>query len=359
MADWLDAYPVVPTEKGSAPSQPTQAAQPTASWLDAYPTVAPSPKGQTWNSAAGSLASGINRDLANVAGMPMDAWAGLENAAIRGVNNVAGTQFPQQRAIGGSDDIHKLLTSLVGKTEPQTQLDKNLYATGEGVGSTVATMGTGAALKGAGLLPKVANMLTPESVAGLLKGVGYGALAGEGAYQGGPVGKAAVAQFTDNPAAQQAGETVGHVVGGALPGAAVKGGVNLAGRGLNHAVEAVPAGILDMAAKYFPAVTNTAAGHLLGPFGIAIGAPAGRIGSRYLSDKADELRARAGSPQIQPAQATGSLRFSGNQTNPTPQEIQAYINQVAGNVPTGLARATPSEASPYLQSLIGMLMGDR
>ena len=185
----------------------------------------------SFNQRAGSFATGANTGLAAIAGAPFDLSAWLGNKAASGINYLAGREViaPVTKPWLGSENIRAGITSAVGETKPQDEIDRLLYGAGVGAGTAVGGMGVGGALSAASRAPALARALMggeatlPTAIGNVATGAGSGA----GSTGGEDIARA----FGGGPTAQFLAGTAGGLLGGAatalaptIPGNVYKAG---------------------------------------------------------------------------------------------------------------------------------------
>jgi hypothetical protein len=244
--------------------------------------------GKKWVEVAGpplsgeiqATVAGVNRGIANIAGLPGDVIQGMVNAGIRTFNDAAGTSVPETDSLGSS--ALRRLMERVGidtSTEPKTTAGRYATRVAEEVGPTALTVGAGRAALAAADAGRMAlgpvSRAVAETVGGNIPlqalgmtGAGVGAQAMEdagmsdatatdvvGTGAGGAAGavvadKAAQAVFPGSPLARllavPAGIAAGAAAGtqtsktvGAIPGAAEMLGGVAGGVAASTAVPAV------------------------------------------------------------------------------------------------------------------------
>jgi len=187
---------------------------PPANFVPLPPGAIPGSAPGSFGQRAGSFATGANTGLAAIAGAPFDLSAWLGNKAASGINTLAGREVisPVTKPWLGSENIRKGITSAVGETKPQDEIDRLLYGAGIGAGTAVGGMGVGGALGAAGRAPALARMLMggeatlPTAIGNLATGAGGGA----GSAGGEDIARA----FGGGPTAQFLAGTAGGLLGG-------------------------------------------------------------------------------------------------------------------------------------------------
>jgi hypothetical protein len=223
MAEWWETKPGDPPDPAPPIAQPEVAPGPTGSdqWWATKP-AAPPPS-QSYGDAGldalagvpqrgGSFATGANDLLATALGAPVDAASWLLNKASTGLT---GRPLYTGTPVGGSESIRNLMGSTIGRTDPKDELDRLLYAGGQGTMAVpLAALGA-TAFGGAGVAPNTMAAVARPVTAAPLTSATVGMTGGET----GQGARDAAAASGAPPLVQELAGFGGGLVGGTLPGA--------------------------------------------------------------------------------------------------------------------------------------------